>query len=58
MPHLTALFALGLMQYQRRLQIYRLKDIGNVIELSGVAFRLAPPHGGLLVALKYFLFIM
>ena len=28
-----------------------LKNIGNVLELSGVAFRLAPPFGGLLVSI-------
>ena len=31
-----------------RLQIYRVKNIGSVVELSGVAFRLVPPDGGLL----------
>ena len=36
------------MQCQRRLQIYRLKNIDEVFELSGVAFRLAPPYGWLL----------
>ena len=25
------------------------EDIGNVFDLSGVAFRLAPPYGGILV---------
>ena len=50
MPHPTALFALSLIQCQRRLQISRVKNIGNVSILSGVAFRLAPPHGGLLVS--------
>ena len=42
MPHPTALFALNLMQYQTRLQITRMKYIGNVFELSGVAFHLIP----------------
>ena len=37
------------MQWQRRLQISGVKNIGNVLEQSGVAFRLAPPYGGLLV---------
>ena len=32
-----------------RLQISRVKNIGNVFELIGVAFHLAPPYGGLLV---------
>ena len=45
MSHPTALFALSLMQCQRRLQISRLKNISNVFELSGVAFRLALPYG-------------
>ena len=48
-PHSTALFALNLMQRQRRLQFSRVKNIGNVFELSGMAFHLAPPYGGLLV---------
>ena len=47
MPHPMTLFALSLMQCQRRLQISRVKNIGNVFELRGVAFRLAPPYGGL-----------
>ena len=37
------------MQCQRRLQISQMKNIGSVFELSGVAFRLASPLGGLLV---------
>ena len=41
----------ALMQCQRRLQITRVKNIGNILEQSGVAFRLAPPYGGLLVEL-------
>ena len=36
------------MQCQRRLAS-RVKHIGNVLEQSGVALRLAPPYGGLLV---------
>ena len=48
MHHPTALFALS-MQCQWSLQISRVKNIGNVLELSGVAFRLAPPHGGLVL---------
>ena len=32
----------------RRVQIFRVKNIGEVFELNGVAFRLAPPYGGLL----------
>ena len=31
---------------------FRVKNIGNVFELSGVAFRLAKPYGGLLVFSK------
>ena len=42
MPHWMALFALNLMQCQRGLEISRVKNVGNVFELSGVAFRLAP----------------
>ena len=30
------------------------KNIGSVFELSSVAFRLAPPHGGLFVFKLYF----
>ena len=48
-PHPMALFARSLMQCQRRLQNYRVKNIWSVVELRGVAFRLAPPYGGLLV---------
>ena len=36
------------MQCQRRLQISRLKNLGNVLQQTGVVFRLAPPDGGLL----------
>ena len=43
------LFALSLMQCQRCIQISQLKNIPNVFKLSGVAFRLAPPYGGLVV---------
>ena len=42
MPRPTALFALSLMQCQRRLQISRVKNIGNVFELIDVAFHLSP----------------
>ena len=49
MPLPTALFTLGLIQCQRRLHISKVENIGNVFELSGVAFRLAPPYGGLIV---------
>ena len=51
MTHPTAdgLFAFGLMRCKRRVQISPVKSIGNVFELSGVAFCLAPPNGGLLV---------
>ena len=47
----TALFALNLMQCQRHLQIIQVKNIGNVFELSSVAFRLrlASLYGGLFV---------
>ena len=41
------------MQCQRRRQISRVNNIGNVFELIGVAFRLAPPYGGILVILTY-----
>ena len=37
------------MHCERRLQIYRVKKIGNDFELSGVAFRPASPYDGLLV---------
>ena len=37
----------------KRLQISRVNNIGNVFELRGVAFRLAPPDGGLPVSLSY-----
>ena len=37
------------LQRQRHLTIYRVRNIGRVFELSGVAFRLVPPYGGLLV---------
>ena len=40
--------ALGLM-----LQISRVKNIGNVLKQSGVAVRLAPPYGGLLIQYKF-----
>ena len=43
------LYALSLMQCQRHLQISRVKNIDSVVELSGVAFRLAPSYGGLLI---------
>ena len=36
------------MQCKSRLQISRMKNIWSVVELSGVAIRLAPPYGGLL----------
>ena len=47
MTHQTALFALSLMLCQRRLESSPEQNIGNVFELSDVAFLLAPP--GLLV---------
>ena len=50
MLHLTTLFALSVMQCQRRLQISRVKNIDSVFCLSGVAFLLAPPYGGLRVS--------
>ena len=40
---------ISVLEGQRRLQIYRVKNIGRVSELSGVAFRLVPPYGELLV---------
>ena len=40
MPHPTALFELSVMRCQGRLKISRVNNIGNVSELSGVAFRL------------------
>ena len=49
MQHPTTLFALSLMQCQMGSYISRVKNIGNVFELSGVVFRLAPPYGGFLV---------
>ena len=55
MPHPTALLALSIMQcgikpnaVSKASQIYRVKNIANVSEQSGVAFCLAPPYGGLL----------
>ena len=33
----------------RRIQIARVRNIGNVLEYSGLSFRLDPPYGGLLV---------
>ena len=42
-----ALFASSLMHCQRRLQISRVKNIGNVSRLKRRAFRLASPYGGL-----------
>ena len=41
---------LSVLQRQRRLRISRVKNIGSVLELSGVAFRILPPYGGLLVS--------
>ena len=49
MPHPTALFALNIMQCRGRLQNFRAKHFDNAFELSGVAFRLAVPDGGLFV---------
>ena len=43
------LVTLSAMQCQTRLQIFRVKNISSVFELSGVAFRLALPYGGLRV---------
>ena len=45
-------FELSLMQCHRRLEIYRVKNIGSVFGLSGVAFRLAPPYDGLLAIFR------
>ena len=42
----------------KRLQISRMKNIGSVFELSGVAFCLAPLHGGLLVQILQSLYIL
>ena len=39
----------SVLRRQRRLQISRVKNIGGVFELSGVAFRLVPSYGGILV---------
>ena len=39
----------SVLQRQRRLQISRVKNVGRVVELSGVAFCLAPPDDGLLI---------
>ena len=44
-----ALFALNLMHSQRRLKISHVKNVSNFFKLRAVAFRLAPPYGGLLV---------
>ena len=49
MSYLTALFALSLMQCQRRVQISRVKNIGNVFQLSSLTFHLAPLYGRLRV---------
>ena len=49
-PETLRFCALSIMECQRRVQISRLKNIGGVFELSGMAFRLAPAYGGLLVA--------
>ena len=46
-----ALFVLNLMQCQRRLQNSRVKNIGNVFELSSVTFRPATEYCGLIVEL-------
>ena len=45
-PHIEPLgfLKLNLMHYQRRLQFFRVKNIGSVVELNGVAFCLAPPY--------------
>ena len=40
---------ISVLQRQRRLQIYRVKNIGKVFELSGLTIRLVPRYGGLLV---------
>ena len=45
---LLGFFAFSLMQFQRRLEISRPKNIESVVELSA-AFLLAPPYGRLLV---------
>ena len=42
------------MQCQKRLQTSRVKNIDNVLEKSGVAFRLAPPYGWFLVLQSYY----
>ena len=42
---------ISVLQRQRRPQISRVKNIGRAFELSGVAFRLVPPYGGLCVEL-------
>ena len=36
---------ISVLQRQRRLQMSRVRNIGRVLELSGVAFRLVPPYG-------------
>ena len=46
---LAWVFSSSLVQCKRRRQISRVKNIDSVVELSGVAFRLAPPYGRLLV---------
>ena len=40
---------ISVLQRQRRLQISRMMNIGSAFELSGVALRLVPPYGVLLV---------
>ena len=39
--------ALSVMQYQKRLQISQVKNIGIVLALTGMGFCLATPYGGL-----------
>ena len=56
MPHPTALFALSLIQRQVHLQISRVRNIGNVFNLSGVVFRIGAPYGGLLVKIYVLLY--
>ena len=40
---------ISVLQPQRRLQVFRVKNIGRVFELRGVAFRRVPPYGGRLL---------
>ena len=57
MLHLTTLFALRLIECERRLQISQVKNISNIFELSIVAFCPAAPYGELLVSVLVSIYI-